>query len=667
VTLVCIWLGPSQVRICSIYRCLLYVGSILKEAPSDDVAHRVSQQAQVDLRGKPADNYKMLEPLCEALMKLGWHAEVIQIPSELMDEIVLKKAMAVHKIEQDRLDPSQRTAFNKNLPEAEVGKMYYGGWTVAGFPTSRKMLAAGKVVKVFFSDFCHAKKLAKGSFALLVAQDANHHIVPLAIMHTIMPEAGHTWDDLVGPALKYYGKLLDDVDVVHISDGDKGAANCFDALLEWAQAFICSQHRGVTMTGKHGKGAKELYQFWASATSVAEQEKLKTQMPPKMVAEINKLPDRFQCVLANPGIMHSITTSNVVESGNKAINEIRECPDEFYALLRAIEYFQEKFYAHKEAAQMAKTTATPRVIAKIAAKLVIADTLKRPVNWIVRNVDCLKARVYHDGPKFFEVCINGPGDFSCTCGAPRVNHELCIHVVKVARAGDIEPQTLVYPEDTVKCWKEGYDAAGDFTLPVLSSIVVPKKARLERPLAVPNRRGAPTKDRRKGAVDFQQQQQKYKKMMKAQPRRRPTIAAPVEDEDEDEEPVADPPAADPPLQQARPYRVPQHARTRSSPAAAPPAAEPPALDPPMLQPKQKTSKKRAVATARAQRLGKLDIFDLGAFFVKVSTISKSRHRTQEEPADEPVLPSISRAEKHTTIAARILRPVKHVISEIRVR
>ena len=103
----------------------------MKKAPTDDLAWRVAQAAGVKLRGKPKDNFLMLEPLIEQLNGLGFAADFIQLTADKMDEVVLKRAEAEHKQEQKGWSQSRRTDLDTSkLPKAEPDAMYYGGWLV---------------------------------------------------------------------------------------------------------------------------------------------------------------------------------------------------------------------------------------------------------------------------------------------------------------------------------------------------------------------------------------------------------------------------------------------------------------------------------------------------------------------------------------------------------
>jgi hypothetical protein len=115
------------------------------------------------------------------------------------------------------------------------------------------------------------------------------------------------------------------VDVVHISDADKGAAACYAKNLEFAQAVICREHRGDTCGGKFGKGAKYLYENYANATTPAQQRRALSKMTLQMRAYVTKLPAAMQCKLSHPGKLHAVLTSNQAESENNAVQEVREC------------------------------------------------------------------------------------------------------------------------------------------------------------------------------------------------------------------------------------------------------------------------------------------------------------------------------------------------------
>ena len=375
------------------------------------------------------------------------------------------------------------------------------------------MLQAGLIIKLFFADFCHAQNLGKGSYGFIFGQDANRHTIVVAGMHTIMPESTESWKDLLEPSREFYGaELLDTAEVIHISDADKGAARCYLELLLHAFPFICSQHRGETMGGKFGKGAKMMYLNFAKATSQQEQDKALNVMPRRMRSEVLNMPRSAQCLLSHPGKMHGVSTSNVVESGNKAAKEIRCCPDPFYALVRFVEYSQEKFEEHKAAAFAARTTATPRVIQDLAIAEAQSNGFSRSV-WV--NERLKSGRVYTgDGAVNFHATING-GDHpvSCSCGVPEVNRKVCAHAIYIAKAAGLQLQSLVFPEDTVVRWKQQYAAAGVIPVPLLSSLIIPDTPRLKQPLAVPRLRGAPRKKRGKGRSDAVAE---YAKKMRAE-------------------------------------------------------------------------------------------------------------------------------------------------------
>ena len=184
-----------------------------------------------------------------------------------MDAVILKRAESDHKQRQKLVPPLAKKKLDPTgLPRAVAGTKYYSGWVLAGLPTSKRMLTAGLLVKVFTADFYHTRGTAHGSYAFIVGQDANNHIIVLAAMHTIFAESKATWVQLIEPTLAYYGQnLLDTVDCVHISDADKGAASAYRNLLNFAQTFICRQYRGDTVGGKFGKGAKQLYLDYVNA------------------------------------------------------------------------------------------------------------------------------------------------------------------------------------------------------------------------------------------------------------------------------------------------------------------------------------------------------------------------------------------------------------------
>jgi len=178
---------------------------------------------------------------------------------------------------------------------------------------------------------------------------------------------------------------------VHISDADKGAAAAYEACLEFAQTFICSQHRGETCGGKFGKGSKDFYVKFASARTPAQLRKAKRRMMAHMVKYVEKLSEAMQCKLSHPGKLHGINTSNQAESENNAVMEVRECKDVFYALQRFIEYSQEKHVEHAAKAVATLTRATPVVMLYLAEIQANAVALSR-FAWI--NEDTREGRVY---------------------------------------------------------------------------------------------------------------------------------------------------------------------------------------------------------------------------------------------------------------------------------
>ena len=303
------------------------LGAYTKTPPTNDLAQRVCDTALEILRGSAADNFKLLRPYIDELCNLGYGADIIQVESDKMNEIVLKNAKGEHKIEMKRIPKEQRAELDTSgLPSAEEDGIYYGGWIVSGFPTSKRMLEAGLIVKVCVSDFAHAKLRAKGSFAFAVGYDANNHIIPFAGMHnTSCTESQEGWTDLLEPMLAYYGELLDNVGVVHIADADKGGAAAYEALLVHATPFVCREHRGETFAGKFGKGSKKIYENFANALTEGQLRAAKRAMSAAQREFVEKLPESAQCKLSHPGKLHGAVTSNQVMREHKGASATIKC------------------------------------------------------------------------------------------------------------------------------------------------------------------------------------------------------------------------------------------------------------------------------------------------------------------------------------------------------
>jgi hypothetical protein len=130
--------------------------TIVRATPTLDLRERVCVEVLNLLRGYPDDNFKILGPYLAALRALGWKADYYQFDADRMDEVILERAKADHKQKMKDLPASKRTPFDASalkLPKAVQGRVYYAGW-FAFPPTTKKMLAANKLIKVATTPSC---------------------------------------------------------------------------------------------------------------------------------------------------------------------------------------------------------------------------------------------------------------------------------------------------------------------------------------------------------------------------------------------------------------------------------------------------------------------------------------------------------------------------------
>lgn len=165
---------------------------------SADLATRVLHQAYSTLYGSPEDNLKRLEPYAASLRRAGFDVNLYLYTADEMNQVIVARAESDHKRRMNALPQRMRTEFDPTgLVEAVEDKQYLAGWSVTGFPTTRRMLASGDVLRVFAGDFAFAKGAAEGNYAFVVAYDANSHIVPVSAMWTAEEECKKTWELLV--------------------------------------------------------------------------------------------------------------------------------------------------------------------------------------------------------------------------------------------------------------------------------------------------------------------------------------------------------------------------------------------------------------------------------------------------------------------------------------
>ena len=141
-------------------------------------------------------------PFLESLKAVGYATDTIEITPARMNEEVEKVAKSKFDREQRQRKPEDREVFDLSkidLPKADEGKMYYGGWLISGFPTVKRVLEAGLILKVLCADFAHMKRKAKGNIAFVVGFDADHRVIVFGAMHTIFAESFDSWNDLLEP------------------------------------------------------------------------------------------------------------------------------------------------------------------------------------------------------------------------------------------------------------------------------------------------------------------------------------------------------------------------------------------------------------------------------------------------------------------------------------
>ena len=261
--------------------------------------------------------------------------------------------------------------------------------------------------------------------------------------------------------------------------------------------MICREHRSTTFASKFGKGSKNLYVELADARTPAAFRALQRRLTPEMKAFLDKAPLEVQFKLFCTAQCYGKLTSNQVESENGALAEVRGCKDTAYGCVRFVEYSQEKFEAHKNAAGNQLTLATPRTIERLAVVEAEADHFR--LQWIDEEEG--HARIFPgDGHAHHVARISGD-TISCTCCVPVKDQSICACLARLARSvrPPIPLQTLIFEHNSSVRWREQYATAGEFAVPNtadVGSISESDPSALHKALAIPRGRGRPKKTKR---------------------------------------------------------------------------------------------------------------------------------------------------------------------------
>lgn len=231
-----------------------------------------------------------------------------------MDQVIRERAESDHKRTQKHTPKHlQRPFDDSKLPSAAAGTNYLSGWTIDGYPTTKRLLDSGvSLTEVVVGDFAFAKGRAAGNYMFVVGYGANREQIPFGSMWTIMEETSDQWAKLLAASRDYYAPHLDDVRFTLVSDAGKGALSGSHRAVPRAPKFICDEHRGSTAAENFGgAAAKEAYRRYARATTQAAADAAKELMSGPMLEWVEKLDDKYQCAVASRRRVRQVSTSSV--------------------------------------------------------------------------------------------------------------------------------------------------------------------------------------------------------------------------------------------------------------------------------------------------------------------------------------------------------------------
>ena len=475
--------------------------------------HAMAMARNGSATGNSVENTKRLSALVALLNKQGHKTKLLYMSgAELRPRMHAVMQADLKLRNKDRKDGAQVEEFDVEKANAELGlkddEQYLYGWMWAP-KTSVEQHNRDTLLPIAQADFAFMKGKTRGQLAVMTAQDAGHHLVPLVYMQVLDAETKPTWELMV----KYAKEVYVNFDATKrrvIADQDKGGESVLKAQLVQGNHFWCEKHRREHVPAS----SRDAYKAMVFASTHARLQQLKSALPSGAREKLAKVNDEHQYLVA-AGEMHGQYTSNSAESLNKANLRVRQ-GDCYESLKMLVEDSCRRFKENKVAAHKKGLLEPPHWSPAVAS----GSVKNPPTGWGMDANELQATRYQHvtflDAAKrtarvrsASQIGMEYNTDLDahdCDCGRPNVFGLPCGHMVAHCEKAGIQVQTIMHPKHTRRGWEMQYPAALTFPIPpsaakIEQEVVMNPSPELLLPPLVARGKGRPKKNRQKRPME----------------------------------------------------------------------------------------------------------------------------------------------------------------------
>ena len=344
-------------------------------------------------------------------------------------------------------------------------------------------------------DAYHMKTALGGTATATWGVTANDNLVLLCLSWFADNESTSTWTKHLKAILRHCPNV-DQIDHVHIADGDKGYASAHKSLLKHTNRFFCCHHKKDHVATR-GKEQKELYLKAVKAKTLAELSAIKAQYRESTQAYLAKHPDEQLYLAAVNGSTYGRTASQLAESGGACINNYRRS----YPVAGLILFISDEFDRLKKYARIANNR--NNVLTPSASKHLASLKAKQAAKTAMYGVPVVRparrsrkwATVSSTRNPRIQYCITD--ESGCDCGEKQTRCRPCVHELEAAeRLANKAPCNLYNDHDRTSAWKAQCEVLGTLRPVNLVRLHSLAKSSYVLPVAKKQPRGRPKKNNR---------------------------------------------------------------------------------------------------------------------------------------------------------------------------
>ena len=345
-------------------------------------------------------------------------------------------------------------------------------------------------------DAYHMKTALGGTAIATWGVTANDNLVLLCLSWFADNESTTTWTKHLTAILRHCPNV-DQIDHIHVADGDKGYASAHKSLFNHTNRFLCCHHKKDHVATR-GKGQKELYLKAVKAKTLDKLAEIKAQYSESTKKYLSKHPDEELYLAAVNGATYGRTASQLAESGGACINNFRRS----YPVAGLILFISDEFDRLKKHSRIANnrsdvlTPSASKHLAELKEKKAAKNTLYGvPVVRPARRSQAWSTVSSTRNPRI-QYCITD--EAGCDCGEKQTRCRPCVHELEAAeRLANKALFDIYNNHDHTSTWKAQCNVLGTLRPVNLVRLHSLAKSSYVLPVAKRQPRGRPKKNDRK--------------------------------------------------------------------------------------------------------------------------------------------------------------------------